>query len=594
MRQASLRTKFLLSLVLISAGITAATLLLVRYRVEIHAREEIAQGLRNSVVTFQSLQQQRESTLERSAALLATLPPLKAVMTSRDMATIQDASRMFWDLSGSQLFVLADRFGKVVATHTASPGFTSAAAQESMRRSLAKRESQDWWFGGGRLFEVFLQPIYFGSPEDNAPIGMLAVGYAIDERVAADLSRVAASQVVFRYQNNLVVGTLSPAQREGLAARAQGPLQGGPLQSDAAGSARPKEIQLGSEKFLAASVGLSSESPPAVTLTVLRSYDQATAFLESLNRWIVVVGAAGVLVGSMLVFLVSTTFTRPLAQLAAGVQALEQGNFAYPIKGTGSDEISALSEAFQRMRVSLQVAQEKLLEAERLATIGSMASMISHDLRHPLTAILAYAEFLSEAKLSEAQRKDFYQEIRIAVNRMTDEISSLLGFSKQREALKLSYGRIEEVIERAIQTVIALPEFESIVITFPLQGECAGWFDAGKLERVILNLLFNACEAVPSDSGRIEVTSRVSSRGIEIQISDNGSGIPESIREKLFQPFVSCGKAKGIGLGLTAVHKIMQDHGGEVCVETTGPQGTVFKLLLPAVSSAENPTTVST
>src|SRR5260370_6667771 len=141
MLKGTLRTKFLLSLALISALLTATTLLLVRYRVQIHVREEIIQALHNSVVTFQSLQQQRESTLERSAALLATLPPLKAVMTSHDMATIQDASRTFWHLSGSQLFVLADRSGSVAAIHTATPGFTAAQAQESMRRSLGKEES---------------------------------------------------------------------------------------------------------------------------------------------------------------------------------------------------------------------------------------------------------------------------------------------------------------------------------------------------------------------------------------------------------------------------------------------------------------------
>src|SRR6266581_6973770 len=120
--QGTLRTKFLLSLALISVLLTWATLLLVQYRVRIHVREEITQGLRNSVVTFQSLQQQRESTLEKSAALLATLPPLKAVMTSRDMATIQDASTTFWDLSGSQLFVLADQSGMVVAIPPVPPG----------------------------------------------------------------------------------------------------------------------------------------------------------------------------------------------------------------------------------------------------------------------------------------------------------------------------------------------------------------------------------------------------------------------------------------------------------------------------------------
>jgi len=579
MHKGTLRTKFLLSLVLISALLTSTTLFLVRFRVQIHVRDEMTQALRNSVVTFQSLQQQRESTLERSAALLATLPPLKAVMTSRDTATIQDASATFWNLSGSQLFVLADRSGVVVAIHTATPGFTEAEAQESMRRSLAKAESQDWWFGGGRLFEVFLQPIYFGAPDDNAPIGMLAVGYGVDQRVAEDVSRVASSQVAFHYQNNLVASTVPAAQRAELAAR---------VENLAAEDLKPEEIQLGPERFLATSVRLSSANSPPVTLTVLKSYDEATAFLQSLNRWIVAVGIAGVLAGSLLVFLVSTTFTRPLAQLVAGFHALEEGNFIYPLSVTGNDEISTLTAAFKRMRVALQETQRKLLDAERLATIGRMANTISHDLRHPLTAILAYAEFLSEGNLSEVQRKDFYQEIRIAVNRMTDEISSLLGFSKQREALKLRFGSVGEVIERAIQTVKALPEFEFIAITMPRKSECVGWFDPGKLERVMLNLLFNACEAVPPDSGKIEVNCRNSDQGIEIRVADNGPGIPDAIRENLFQPFVSYGKEKGIGLGLTAVHKIMQDHGGDVWVESTGPEGTVFRLRLPAKAPAES------
>src|SRR5205809_1626494 len=133
--QGTLRTKFLLSLALISALLTWATLLLVQYRVRIHVREEITQGLRNSVVTFQSLQQQREATLERSAALLAALPPLKAVMTSQHTATIQDASAMFWRLAGSQLLVLADGSGTLMALHTSASGFTAVEARESMRRS---------------------------------------------------------------------------------------------------------------------------------------------------------------------------------------------------------------------------------------------------------------------------------------------------------------------------------------------------------------------------------------------------------------------------------------------------------------------------
>src|SRR5215467_11479048 len=284
--QGTLKTKFMLSLALISALLTWTTLLLVQYRVRLHVRDEITQGLRNSVTTFQSLQQQRESTLERSAALLATLPTLKALMTSQDVATIQDGAGTFWKLAGSQLFVLADRSGRVAALHTATRGFTQADAQTSILESLKNGDTRDWWFGDGLLFEVFLQRIYFGSPEDETPIGILAVGYEIDNAVAADVSRVASSRVAFRYGKNIVVTTVPSPGRNDIANRLDALTGTGPA---------PAEIQLGSERFLATSVRLSSDSSVPVTLTVLKSFDEATAFLQSLNRWIIITGIAAVL-----------------------------------------------------------------------------------------------------------------------------------------------------------------------------------------------------------------------------------------------------------------------------------------------------------
>jgi len=145
---------------------------------------------------------------------------------------------------------------------------------------------------------------------------------------------------------------------------------------------------------------------------------------------------------------------------------------------------------------------------------------------------------------------------------------------------------VDEAIERAIQTVKAEPDFASIIVTYSHQQVCIGWFDPKKLERVMLNLLFNACEAVPRDTGRVEVSSQCTENGVEIRVTDNGPGIPEPIRENLFQPFISYGKEKGIGLGLTVVQKIMEDHGGEVRVERTGVGGSVFKLFFPSTTTA--------
>lgn len=568
----SLRTKFLLSLVLISALITTAVLLVVRYRVELRVRADLTQALNTSFVTFDRMQRQRELTLERSAALLAALPPLKALMTSQDAATIQDASTTFWQLAGSQVFVLAGRDGTVSAFHTSTPAFPRDAAQAAIARYMAQGDTRDWWFGGGHLFQVFLQPISFGAPESGYPIGLLAVGYEVNESVAEDVSRVADSEVGFAYDNNLVVSTVAPAYRASLSNLVAGA---------SSATAAPREVRVGDEAFLANTVRISGDDAASVTLTVLKSFDAATAFLRSLNRWIVAIGGAGVLAGSLLVFLVSTTFTRPLARLVSGVKALEQGDYDYPLDERGGDEVSTLTAAFNRMRHQLQATQRQLLETERMATIGRMANTISHDLRHPLTAIQAYAEFLEERDLTEAQRKDFFQEIRIAVNHLLDEINQLLGFSHERQALNRSDGRLDEIVDRAIRTVKALPEFETLTIVSRVGPECQAWFDPGKVERVLLNLLFNAAEAVSPAEGRIEVSGEPRQGGVDLRITDNGPGIPEAVASTLFEPFISHGKQKGTGLGLTVVHNVMQLHGGSALVERTGPEGTTFLLRFP-------------
>jgi signal transduction histidine kinase len=230
--------------------------------------------------------------------------------------------------------------------------------------------------------------------------------------------------------------------------------------------------------------------------------------------------------------------------------------------------------------------QQELLHTERLATIGRMASMISHDLRHPLCAILAYAEFLSEGNLDQQHRKDLYEEIRLAVNRMTEQLSSLLAFSQETDAVRAVQGDVSEVLRRAVRLVQARPEFRDIAIKVSSESRCQWWFDHGKLERVLLNLLLNACEAVPRDSGRIEVRIQTFPAGLQIRIADNGTGIPSEIRDTLFQPFVSHGKENGFGLGLAIAQKIVQNHGGEIVVERTGPRGTVFLLKLPSAGPA--------
>jgi signal transduction histidine kinase len=574
-----MRTKFLLSMLLISAGLTCTSLLLVRHSVQKQIRREIFADLRNSVSTFQNFQREREITLTHSAQLLADLPDLRALMTTQHEATIQDASSGLWRLAGSDLFLLADRTGRVVALHTASPGLTREMAQQSLSGTLNDESSGHWWFGGQHLYEVFLQPVYFGPAEQNHLLGFLVIGYEIDDRLTSQVGRIAASQVAFYYGDAVVKTTLTALQESEL------PRQR--IFQPQAGVSGSEEIQLGEERFLITALELAGARSSSVRLVVLKSYDQATAFLDSLNRLLLALGLAAVLGGSTLVFFISHTFTRPLGNLVQGVRALQEGDFSYALDARGGDEVAEVTRAFNRMRDSLRKTQQELLEAERLATIGRMASSISHDLRHSLAAIVANAEFLCESRLSPDQREELYQEVRVAVNQMTDLIDSLLEFSRTRESLRPSFGNVRDSIERVVAAVRSHPDFHPVRITTSQEGNSSGWFDPRKLERALYNLLLNSCEAVAPEGGRIHVGLNEVTGGVEIRVSDNGHGIPEKIRGQLFEPFISHGKENGTGLGLTVVQKIIQDHGGDVIVEKTSAEGTVFRLLLPLASSLE-------
>jgi signal transduction histidine kinase len=569
-----LRTRFLLSMLLITACLTTTSLLLVQRSIRSNVRQSIAVNLRNSVAAFQDFRHERETMLTSDVALLADLPITRAIMTSPDPVTIQDASQNISQIAASDLFVLVDRGGQVVALHTKTPGFTKEAAEKYFQQSLDedRGETSHWWLGEHHLYQTFIEPIYRGSRTDGTLLGFLVIGYEINDRLAAEVSKVAGSQVAFSCGNEIVGTTLMPAQTEG-----------GSIQDLIAGSVRdePKDVEIGSERFLATSLVLSGSRPTPVRLSVLGSYDQATKFVDQLNRYLVLLGLAAILVGSGLVFFISHTFTRPLGSLVAGVRALEGGDFHHPLDPRGGDEVAELTRAFDRMRTSLLKSQRDLLESEQLATIGRMASSISHDLRHSLAAIVANSEFLCDSHLTPVQREELYQEVRTGVNLMTDLIDSLLEFARTRESLNPAFASVAETIQRSVLAVRLHPRHHNRAIDVLCSVQVSGWFDQRKLERALYNLLLNACEAAPPLGGKVDVTAAEVAGSITISVADNGPGIAESIRERLFHPFVSFGKENGTGLGLAVVHKIVQDHGGEIVVERTAQGKTVFRIVLP-------------
>lgn len=568
-----LRTKLLLAMVVVSAATTAVTLVLVSRTVDRQERRRISQDLRNSVIAFENAEHQREAEQARAASLIADLPIVRALMTTRDSATIQDASAEIWRVAGSDLFVIASQDGRVLALHASTTATSVQNVQELFRTSLRSGEEAHLWLAEGHLYEVALRPIYFGPASANAVLGHVALGFEVDERVVHDLSEISGSQVAFRSRDAVIRSTLSPEQQRDLGRISASSL---PLAQQA-----PAELRLGGERYLATAVPLNPGAAAAIDLVVLKSVDEATSFLTTLNRMLLLLGVIAVLAGSTLIFLISHTVTRPLGSLLAGLGALGRGDYRFPLPRAGRDEVGELTLAFDLMRRRVQEAQRELLEAERLATIGQMASSISHDLRHHLAAVYANAEFLLDSRRSAAERKELYEEVRGAVLEMTELIESLLEFSRTSESLRKEHSDITEALEHAISAVRLHHQYQSIQIDLQSHGNTDGYFDAKKLERVFQNLLLNACAAAPPRTGLVRVTISGDEQSLLIRLADNGAGIPDAVRTRIFEPFFTYGKENGTGLGLNVALKIVQDHGGELELESTSPGGSVFKVTLP-------------
>jgi len=403
-------------------------------------------------------------------------------------------------------------------------------------------------------------------------LGVLVIGYQVDSTVAQQLAAVTGGQIALTTGDKVIASTLPASDETQLQSRLQDPR----MRERTGG-----ELALQTDHYACASVVLNSATPSPIRSYVLMPLAPVSNFLRRLNRTIFVVGGSAVLLAGLLVGFVARTITRPLENLVSGVRALATGDYHYSITPQGSSEVFELGTAFSQMRGQLLASQQQRIEAERIAALARASSSISHDLRHYLATVVANAEFLYEADELHVDKKEIYEEIKMASNQMTDLIDSLRELSSQRSAISPVPSNLTQVIRQAIEAVRSTPEFRNINISLTADSDLPGVFDPRKLQRVIFNLLLNACEAAAGPDAAVSVDARPSANGFEIRVKDNGPGIPDAIRSTLFDPFISYGKPNGTGLGLAIVSKIVQDHSGTASVESTSAHGTVVLIRLP-------------
>ncbi len=211
-----IRTRVLLLtlLVLIVAGTTASSLLIVRNRLQQHVQETLEADLEHSNETFQDLDANRRLSLEKESSLLASLPSLKALMTTSDPRTITDDAVDFWKTSGNDLFALADAGGRILAANARDIRNTDQLKRDLQR--VTADPGKHYLLSGGVLYEYSVHPLYFGAPANGTLLGYVISGYAIDHQFLSEVSRGAGAAAAFVAGDEIVVSTLPKEKRDAL------------------------------------------------------------------------------------------------------------------------------------------------------------------------------------------------------------------------------------------------------------------------------------------------------------------------------------------------------------------------------------------
>lgn len=305
---------------------------------------------------------------------------------------------------------------------------------------------------------------------------------------------------------------------------------------------------------------------------------------------LLLIGLGGVLLGAVGAAVLAGRLSRPIKELAKGTVRISRGDFSHRIAVRSHDEIGELGRSFNKMSRQLQETQRekeeanrKLIQAEKLASIGRIAATIAHEIRNPLTSVK-----LNIQRLAQSDRQDEVEREHLALSQegiaqIEKFIKGFLNYTRVTE-LNLNRFSIEQILDESLKTLREAFEQKNVTVvrrTEPGLPEVPA--DGDKLREVFTNILRNALEAV-GENGRVELDlERVEDEAgtwIRIRIADNGCGIPPEIEETIFEPFFTT-KPTGAGLGLPNARKILEQHRGFIRTVKPRNGGAVLEITLP-------------
>ena len=329
---------------------------------------------------------------------------------------------------------------------------------------------------------------------------------------------------------------------------------------------------------------------------------------QVVTRTMFQIGLSAVLIGLFLSMAGINLIGRPLNRLTEKTRRIAQGDLTGPIDLATTDELGELGQSLNEMCDRLAASQasvqqeaagrvravEQLRHADRLRTVGNLAAGVAHELGTPLNVVAGRAEMIAKGKLSADDVVESAQTIKSEADRMTGIIRQLLDFARRRP-LQRTPADLAEVVRQVTDFLTPLASKKGVQIVVETSGApCDVTVDVNQIQQVITNLTMNAIQSMP-DGGDVGIhldrTKRQAPDDVEssaeqfvaLQITDRGTGIPESDLERVFEPFFTTKQVgEGTGLGLSISYGIVREHGGWIEAESNEGQGSRFTVYLPA------------
>lgn len=318
--------------------------------------------------------------------------------------------------------------------------------------------------------------------------------------------------------------------------------------------------------------------------------EEASRFRAKRVKQVAVAGmTVAVTLSVLLVILLFSQVLNPIQRLAEKVEPEAKGRITNEVRSL-SKKMHGLMDDVDQTRTQLEKSRELLMHSEKMAVVGKLAAEVAHSIRNPMTSIkMRLFSLRRSVELNRNQVEDF-DVISEEMRRLDNILSNFLEFSRPPK-LKVQKVSVSETVSLALQLLEKRLEHYGVEVERHIKPTPPVQADPGLLKEVLLNLIVNACDAMRENGGRIVITEEELiadsiGQAVVIRMRDNGPGIPESIRDKVMEPFFTT-KEDGTGLGLSIASRIIAEHGGTLDLSGEESGGAGFVIALPVREERE-------